>query len=126
MSELNILIVDDSPTMRRICANTLKRAGFENYTEATDGKDALTKLQDSKFGLVITDVNMPFMDAIGLVTAMRANETLQGVPVLLVTTRSTPLPEECIQAMGAGANGYILKPYNPDTLLAKIREIIPR
>ena len=121
MSELNILVVDDSPTMRRICGNTLKRAGFVNYTEATDGKDALAKLQQEKFDLVITDVNMPVMDGITLVTAMRANDKLQKVPVLLMTTRNLLLPEECVKAMSAGANGYINKPFTPETLLAKIR-----
>jgi two-component system chemotaxis response regulator CheY len=71
VSDLKILAVDDSPTMRRIIVNTLKRAGFNDVSEATDGKDALAKMKVDAFGLVITDWNMPEMDGLTFVTQLR-------------------------------------------------------
>ena len=121
-SDLRILAVDDSPTMRRIIVNTLKRAGFENVLEATDGKDALAKLKTENFGFVITDWNMPEMDGLTFVKTVRTDPEFQNMPILMVTTRS--VKEDIIMAMKAGVNNYIVKPFTPDTLAEKINQVL--
>ena len=121
-SDLKILAVDDSPTMRRIIINTLKRAGFNQVSEATDGKDALAKLKTEKYNFVITDWNMPEMDGLTFVTTLRSDPDLQTMPVLMVTTRS--VKEDIIEAMKAGVNNYIVKPFTPETLAEKINQVL--
>lgn len=122
MADMKILAVDDSPTMRRIIINTLKRAGFEDVIEATDGKDALAKLKVDEFGLVITDWYMPEMDGLTFVTNVRKNEEFKSLPILMVTTRS--VKSDIMEAMKAGVNNYIVKPFTPDTLKDKIEQTI--
>lgn len=122
MPELKIIAVDDSPTMRRIIINTLKRAGYENVIEATDGKDALAKMKVENVNFVITDWNMPEMDGLTFVTQIRAMNEFKNVPVLMVTTRS--VKEDIVEAMKAGVNNYIVKPFTPETLKAKIDQIM--
>ncbi len=121
-ADLKILAVDDSPTMRRIIINTLKRAGFEDVVEASDGKDALAKLKTDNFNFVITDWNMPEMDGLTFVSTMRSDPDLQSMPVLMVTTRS--VKEDIIEAMKAGVNNYIVKPFTPETLAEKINKVL--
>ena len=122
MSELKILAVDDSPTMRRIIINTLKRAGYNNVIEASDGKDALAKLKVEDVNFVITDWNMPEMDGLTFVTTLRSSEEYKTLPVLMVTTRS--VKDDILEAMKAGVNNYIVKPFTPDTLKQKIDQIL--
>ena len=122
MPEVKILAVDDSPTMRRIICNTLKRAGFSDVVEATDGKDALAKLKVEKFDFVITDWNMPEMDGLTFVSNLRADEATKNLPVLMITTRS--VKDDIVAALKAGVNSYIVKPFTPDTLKEKIDQIL--
>ncbi|MFZ5979150.1 MAG: response regulator [Candidatus Zixiibacteriota bacterium] len=122
MGDLKILAVDDSPTMRRIIINTLKRAGYQDVVEAQDGKDALAKLKVDKFNFVITDWNMPEMDGLTFVTTLRSMEEYKNLPVLMVTTRS--VKDDIMEAMKAGVNNYIVKPFTPDTLKAKIEQVL--
>ena len=122
MAELKILAVDDSPTMRRIIINTLKRAGFNNVIEASDGKDALAKIKIERPNFVITDWNMPEMDGLTFITTIRAMDEYKELPVLMVTTRS--VQEDIVSAMKAGVNNYIVKPFTPDTLKAKIDQMV--
>jgi two-component system, chemotaxis family, chemotaxis protein CheY len=122
MADLKIIAVDDSPTMRRIIINTLKRAGFEDVIEASDGKDALAKMKVEKVNFVITDWNMPEMDGLTFVTTLRSTDEFKGLPVLMVTTRS--VKEDIVEAMKAGVNNYIVKPFTPETLKAKIDQIL--
>ena len=122
MGDFKILAVDDSPTMRRIIINTLKRAGYQDVVEAQDGKDALAKLKVEKFNFIITDWNMPEMDGLTFVTTLRSMEEYKNLPVLMVTTRS--VKEDIMEAMKAGVNNYIVKPFTPDTLKAKIEQIL--
>lgn len=122
MADLRILAVDDSPTMRRIIVNTLKRAGFEDVVEACDGKDALAKLKVETVNLVITDWNMPEMDGLALVNSIRGDAKLKTLPILMITTRS--VKDDIVEALKAGVNSYILKPFTPETLKAKINEIV--
>ncbi len=122
MADIKILAVDDSSTMRRIIINTLKRAGFEDVVEACDGKDALSKLEAEKIDFVITDWNMPEMDGLTLVTNMRKSGSHSKIPVLMVTTRS--VKEDIVEALKAGVNNYIVKPFTPDTLKEKIDQTL--
>ena len=122
MSNLKILAVDDSPTMRRIIINTLKRAGFTDVAEANDGKDALAKMKVEDFNFVITDWNMPEMDGLTFVTTLRADDKFKELPILMVTTRS--VKDDILEAMRAGVNNYIVKPFTPETLKEKIDQIL--
>lgn len=122
MADIKILAVDDSSTMRRIIINTLKRAGFEDVIEACDGKDALAKLESEKIDFVITDWNMPEMDGLTLVTNMRKSDNHSKTPILMVTTRS--VKEDIVEALKAGVNNYIVKPFTPDTLKEKIDQTL--
>ena len=122
MADLKILAVDDSATMRRIIVNTLKRAGYTSVIEATDGKDALAKVKIERPGFIITDWNMPEMDGLTFVSRLREDEDFRDLPVLMVTTRS--VKTDIVQAMKAGVNNYIVKPFTPETLIAKIKQIL--
>ena len=122
MGDIKILAVDDSPTMRRIIINTLKRAGYPDVIEAQDGKDALAKLKVEKINFVITDWNMPEMDGLTFVATLRSMEEYKHLPVLMVTTRS--VKEDIMEAMKAGVNNYIVKPFTPEILKAKIEQIL--
>lgn len=122
MANLKILAVDDSPTMRRIIINTLKRAGFEDVVEACDGKDALAKMKVDKINFVITDWNMPEMDGLTFVSTLRSNAEYKSLPILMVTTRS--VKDDIVEALKAGVNNYIVKPFTPDTLKEKIEQIL--
>jgi len=122
VADLKILAVDDSPTMRRIIINTLKRAGYSNVQEATDGRDALAKMKVDSFDFVITDWNMPEMDGLTFVTSLRSDDSTKTIPVLMVTTRS--VKEDIVEAMKAGVNNYIVKPFTPDTLKEKIEQVL--
>lgn len=122
MTDLKILAVDDSPAMRRIIINTLRRAGFEDVTEAIDGKDALAKLSKSEFNLVITDWNMPEADGLEFVSSLRKSKKLCRIPILMVTARS--VKEDILEAMTAGVNNYIVKPFTPQRLRDKIAQTL--
>jgi len=122
VAELKILAVDDSPTMRRIIINTLKRAGYNDVVEATDGKDAIAKLKVEPITFVITDWNMPEMDGLEFVTTLRSSTQFKGLPILMVTTRS--VKDDIVEALKAGVNNYIVKPFTPETLKQKIEQIL--
>jgi two-component system chemotaxis response regulator CheY len=116
-----ILAVDDSASMRQMVAFTLKGAGY-SVVEAVDGQDALSKAKTAKIDLVLTDVNMPKMDGIALIKALRALPTFKFTPILMLTTESGS--EKKIEGKTAGATGWIVKPFNPDQLLATIKKVI--
>ena len=116
-----ILAVDDSASMRQMVVFTLKGAGHD-VVEAVDGVDALAKAQGQKFDLVISDVNMPNMDGITLITELRKIAEFKFVPMLMLTTESTGDKKQ--EGKAAGATGWIVKPFNPDQLLATIGKVI--
>lgn len=122
MSKLRILIVDDSPTMRRILVNTVIKAGYSDVKEAEDGRDALAKLMAGEYDLLMTDWNMPNMNGLELVQAVRLDDKLKAIPILMVTTRN--MKEDIVNAIKSGVNGYIVKPFDAKTLNAKITEIM--
>jgi len=121
---MKILIVDDFSTMRRIIKNLLRDLGFNNTSEADDGNTALPMLKSGSFDFLVTDWNMPGMQGIDLLKAVRADADLATLPVLLVTAEAKK--EQIIEAAQAGVNGYIVKPFNAATLKEKIEKIFER
>jgi len=121
---MKILIVDDFSTMRRIIKNLLRDLGFTNTTEADDGLTALPILQAGGIDFLVTDWNMPGMQGIDLLKAVRADEKLANIPVLMVTAETKR--EQIIVAAQAGVNGYVVKPFTAATLKEKIDKIFER
>ena len=121
---IKILIVDDLSTMRRIIKNLLRDLGFTNTSEADDGTTALPMLQSGNFDLLVTDWNMPGMQGIDLLRAVRADAKLATLPVLMVTAEQKK--EQIIEAARAGVNGYIVKPFTAATLKEKLEKIFER
>ena len=121
---IKILIVDDFSTMRRIIKNLLRDLGFNNTREADDGATALPMLEAGDFDFVVTDWNMPIMQGIDLLKAIRKSPKLKAMPVLMVTAEAKR--EQIIEAAKAGVNGYIVKPFTAATLKAKLDKIFER
>ncbi|MBA3988851.1 MAG: chemotaxis protein CheY [Idiomarina sp.] len=121
---MKILIVDDFSTMRRIIKNLLRDLGFSNIEEADDGTTALPMLQSGDFDFVVTDWNMPGMQGIDLLRAIRADDELKDTPVLMVTAEAKR--EQIIEAAQAGVNGYIVKPFTAATLKEKLDKVFER
>lgn len=116
-----ILAVDDSASMRQMVSFTLKGAGYD-VIEAEDGQKALDKAKVSAVDLVLTDVNMPVMDGIELVRNLRTLPDYKFTPILMLTTESAG--DKKIQGKNAGATGWLVKPFNPEQLLATIKKVM--
>lgn len=121
---MKILIVDDFSTMRRIIKNLLRDLGFNNTSEADDGQTALPMLKSGKFDFLVTDWNMPVMDGLSLLKAVREDQELSDMPVLMVTAEAKR--EQIVVAAEAGVNGYVVKPFTAITLKEKIDKIFER
>jgi len=121
---MKVLVVDDFSTMRRIVKNLLRDLGFTNIQEADDGSTALPMLQSGEFDFVVTDWNMPGMQGIDLLRAIRADASLSHIPVLMVTAEAKK--EQIVMAAQAGVNGYIVKPFTAATLKTKLDKIFDR
>ena len=121
---MKILIVDDFSTMRRIIKNLLRDLGFNNTEEADDGNTGLPKLQSGNFDFLVTVWNMPGMTGIDLLRAVRADDKLKSLPVLMVTAEAKK--EQIVMAAQEGVNGYIVKPFTAQTLKEKIDKIFER
>jgi two-component system chemotaxis response regulator CheY len=121
---MKILVVDDFSTMRRIIKNLLKDLGFTNIQEADDGSTALPMLQQGDFDFVVTDWNMPGMQGIDLLRAIRSDDSLKHLPVLMVTAEAKK--EQIVAAAQAGVNGYVVKPFTAATLKEKLEKIFER
>lgn len=121
---MRFLVVNDFSTMRRIVRNLLKELGFTNVDEAEDGQNALQKLTSQPVDFVISDWNMPNMDGLQLLQAIRANASLRHIPVMVVTAEAKR--ENIIMAAQAGASGYIVKPFTAATLNEKICKIFEK
>jgi two-component system chemotaxis response regulator CheY len=119
---MRYLVVDDSPTMRRIVINALRTFGIEEIIEAEDGQDALSKLRSDKVDFVITDWNMPNMTGLELTKAIRSDDKLKSLPILMVTTRG--LKQDIIEALQARVNNYVVKPFTPQVLKEKIDAVL--
>ncbi len=121
---IKILVVDDFSTMRRIIKNLLRDLGYTNTHEADDGMTALPMLQTGTYDFLVTDWNMPGMQGIDLLKAVRADPKLLTLPVLMVTAESKR--DQIVEAAQAGVNGYIVKPFTAQTLKEKIDKIFER
>ena len=123
---MKILVVDDFSTMRRIIKNLLRDLGFNNTSEADDGLTALPMLKTGNYDLLVTDWNMPGMQGIDLLKAVRAeeDEKLKSIPVLMVTAEQKK--EQIVEAAQAGVNGYIVKPFTALILKEKLEKIFAR
>ena len=117
----HILAVDDSASMRQMVAFTLKGAGHQ-VTEAGDGQAALDLAKTNKFDLVLSDVNMPRMDGLTLAKELRGLATYKFTPILMLTTEAGMNKKQ--EGKAAGATGWIVKPFNPEQLLATIKKVI--
>jgi two-component system chemotaxis response regulator CheY len=116
-----ILTVDDSSSVRQMVVVTLRKAGYE-VAEAVDGKDGLAKASGSKFDLIVTDLNMPNMDGIEMMAAIRKLPAYSFTPMLMLTTESQTEKKDA--GRKAGATGWIVKPFNADQLLATIQKLV--
>ena len=118
---MKILIVDDFATMRKILRNILKELGYTDLLEAEDGQAALEILRREKVDLVISDWNMPNMDGLSLLKAIRSDEALKDTPVLMVTAEAQK--QNVLEAVKAGVNNYVVKPFTPEVIQEKISKI---
>jgi two-component system chemotaxis response regulator CheY len=122
MANYKILVVEDSPTMRQLITFTLKRISGVEIIEANDGVDGLKKISGDKFDLIMTDINMPIMDGIKLVSLIRKDETNKDVPIVVITTEGGQ--EDKDRAMALGANSYITKPIQSIELLGTAKKLL--
>ena len=116
-----IMTVDDSPSIRQMISFTLKDAGYD-VIEATDGKDALTKLNGTPIQMLISDINMPNMNGIELIRSVRSNSVHKFTPIIMLTTESQDSKKQ--EGKSAGATGWIVKPFKPDQLLAVVKKVL--
>ena len=121
---MRVLVVDDFATMRKIVRNILKQIGFEDITEAEDGNAALRVLKNEKIGLVVTDWNMPNLSGLELLQEIRKNSQTSNLPVLMVTAEG--LKENVMEAVKAGVNNYVVKPFTAEVLQEKIESIFKK
>ena len=120
--DMKFLVVDDYSTMRRIVKNLLHDLGYANVAEADDGKTALPLLENGSYDFLITDWNMPGMPGLDLLKAVRANDRLKKLPVLMLTAEAKR--EQIVEAAQAGVSGYVIKPFTAVTLKEKIDKIL--
>lgn len=116
-----VLCVDDSASMRQMVAFTLESAGYRPVT-AGDGEDALRQLAAARFDLIITDLNMPRLDGIGLIRKVRSDPRHMGVPIVMLTTESEESKKQAGKA--AGATGWIVKPFEQTKLVAVVKKLV--
>jgi two-component system chemotaxis response regulator CheY len=122
--DMKFLIVDDFSTMRRIVRGLLKEIGYNNAEEAEDGSVALNMLKNGKFDFVVSDINMPVMNGFELLSAVKADDALKHLPVLMVTAEARK--EDIVRAAKDGAGGYIVKPFTKATLEEKVQKIMQK
>ena len=116
-----IMSVDDSASIRQMVSFTLKGAGYETV-DAVDGQDALSKLNSHPVDMIITDLNMPNLDGIGLIRSVRSNPAYRFIPIIMLTTESQDAKKQ--EGKQAGATGWIVKPFKPEQLIAVIRKVL--
>lgn len=121
---MRVLIVDDSPTMRRIIANTLKKLGYDDVVEAGDGTEGLQCVNQGRPDLILTDWSMPYMDGCDFVRTLRTRPGMETIPVLMVTTHAERA--HAMQALQAAVDDYLVKPFTPDTLREKLDTLLGR
>ena len=120
--EYQCLIVEDSPMMRQLLVFALSRVKQLKVTEADDGVDGLKKLANSKFDIILTDINMPIMDGLKLVKRVRSDPVHKDTPIVIITTEGSH--EDRQRALQLGANAYITKPIQAPQVIAKVKELL--
>jgi two-component system, chemotaxis family, chemotaxis protein CheY len=121
---MRFLIVDDSSTMRRIIINTLNKLGHQDFVEASNGREGIERLSTGGVDMIITDWNMPEMNGIDFIKAVRGTATAKDVPVLMVTTNAAK--DDIVEALRAGVNNYVVKPFTAETIKEKIDAVLAR
>jgi len=122
METTTFLVVEDSPTMRQLISFSLKRFKNAKIIEAVDGVDALKKLSGERIDLILTDINMPVMDGLKLVSLVRQNAQMRGIPIVIITTEGAEEDRE--RGLALGANAYISKPIQSSQLIKTISELL--
>jgi len=122
MPIINFLVVEDSPTMRQLISFALKRVHGSKIVEASDGIDALKKLSGTKFDLILTDINMPIMDGLKLVSLIRGDQQHKDIPIIIITTEGAE--EDRKKGLALGANAYLPKPIQTAELLKLVKELV--
>ena len=122
MADYAALVVEDSATMRQLIVFALRRLQSLKVTEADDGVDALKKLQGAKFDILITDINMPIMDGLKLVSMVRKDENHKDIPIVIITTEGAQ--EDRQRALALGANAYITKPIQAPQVINTVKELL--
>ena len=122
MADINILIVEDSPTMRQLISFALKRIRGVRIVEAGDGVDGLKKMSAEKFEMIFTDINMPVMDGLKLISLVREDANQKGVPIVVITTEGAQ--EDRQRALALGADDYITKPIQPNRILDVAKKLL--
>jgi two-component system, chemotaxis family, chemotaxis protein CheY len=126
MTKLKVLVVDDMSTMRKMVIQQLRTLGITAIAEAADGQLAwdLLSLQAARFDLIVSDWNMPNMRGIDLLRSCRGSPRHAGIPFLMVTAESDPAQQQ--EALAAGSDGYLMKPFTPASLKAKVEEVLAK
>ena len=119
---LHALVVEDSPTMRQLIVFALSRVKVLKVVEADDGVDALKKLSQQHFDILITDINMPMMDGLKLVSMVRKDESHKDIPIIIITTEGAQ--EDRQRALSLGANAYITKPIQAPQVISKVKDLL--
>jgi two-component system chemotaxis response regulator CheY len=119
---MRFLIVDDSSTMRRIIINTLNKLGHQDFVEAANGREGIDRLGSGAIDMIITDWNMPEMNGIDFIKAVRGTVQSKDVPVLMVTTNAAK--DDIVEALRAGVNNYVVKPFTAETIKEKIDAVL--
>lgn len=116
----HVMTVDDSRTMREMVGFTLRKAGFD-VSEAEDGQQALVALRTTRVDVIITDLNMPRMDGVSLIRALRSDPKYRATPILMLTTESDVSKKS--EGKNAGATGWLVKPFDPDKLIDVVKRV---
>jgi two-component system, chemotaxis family, chemotaxis protein CheY len=119
---MRFLVVDDSSTMRRIIINTLNKLGHTDVVEASNGREGIDRATGGPVDVIITDWNMPEVSGIDFIRTIRAQEKTSQIPVLMVTTNAAK--DDIVEALRAGVNNYVVKPFTPDTMREKIEALL--
>ncbi|NOY86160.1 MAG: response regulator [Deltaproteobacteria bacterium] len=122
MAALKFLIIEDSPTMRQLIRFSIKRIPHAEIIEANDGLDGLKKLSSNQIDMILTDINMPIMDGLKLVSMVRGNDNYKDIPIVIITTEGAG--EDRDRAMALGANAYVTKPIQSTSLLSTVKKLL--
>ena len=122
MAALRFLIIEDSPTMRQLIRFSIKRIPRAEVIEASDGLDGLKKLSSNQVDMILTDINMPIMDGLKLVSMVRGNDSYKDIPIVIITTEGAK--EDRDRALALGANAYITKPIQATSLLSTVKNLL--